>query len=154
MQILEPCFKHKMLDAGKSLCSLLKMVSVAFPPDAPSTTPDVKMLYQKVEELVQKHLASVATPQASGEEISASMISFILYVIKTLAEVQKNFIDPSNLVRVLQRLARDMTASTGSHLKQVFCFLPLLNWTLLHTFECYMQQHLFLFCFFLLYGKR
>lgn len=117
-QILEPCFKYKMLDAGKSLCSLLKMVSIAFPPEAPSTPQDVKILYHKAEELVQRHLASIATPQSSGEDISASTISFVLYVIKTLAEVQKNFIDPSNLVRVLQRLARDMTASASSYLKQ------------------------------------
>lgn len=119
LQILEPCFKYKMLDAGKSLCSLLKMVSIAFPPEAPSTPQDVKILYRKAEELVQRHLASIATPQSSGEDISASTISFVLYVIKTLAEVQKNFIDPSNLVRVLQRLARDMTASASSYLKQV-----------------------------------
>lgn len=119
LQILEPCFKYKMLDAGKSLCSLLKMVSIAFPPEAPSTPQDVKILYHKAEELVQRHLASIATPQSSGEDISASTISFVLYVIKTLAEVQKNFIDPSNLVRVLQRLARDMTASASSYLKQV-----------------------------------
>lgn len=117
-QILEPCFKYKMLDAGKSLCSLLKMVSVAFPPDMPSTPQDIKMLYQKVEELIQKHLAAIATPQASGEDTSAIMISFVLYVIQTLTEVQKCFIDPSNLVRVLQRLTRDMAASMGSYAKQ------------------------------------
>lgn len=117
-QILEPCFKYKMLDAGKSLCSLLKMVSIAFPPEVPSTPQDVKMLYQKVEELVQKHLAAIAAPQSSGEDISASMISFVLYVIRTLAEVQKNFFDPSNLVRVFQRLARDMVAATGSYVRQ------------------------------------
>lgn len=94
-----------MLDAGKSLSSLLKMVSVAFPPEVASTPQDVKMLYQKVEEVVQKHLAAIAAPQTSGEDISAGMISFVLYIIKTLAEVQKNFMDPSNLVRVLQQLA-------------------------------------------------
>ncbi|CAI9110926.1 OLC1v1011036C1 [Oldenlandia corymbosa var. corymbosa] len=116
-QILEPCFQNKMLDAGKSLSSLLKMVSVAFPPDAASTPQDVKMLYQKVEELVQKHLADIAAPQTSGEDISASMISFVLHIIKTLAEVQKNFINPGNLVHVLQRLARDMITSSGSYVR-------------------------------------
>ncbi|XP_051127175.1 transcription-associated protein 1-like isoform X2 [Andrographis paniculata] len=115
-QILEPCFKFKMLDAGNSLCALLKMVSAAFPPEAVSTPSEVKMLYQKVEELVQKHLAVVAAPQTSGEDNSASMISFVLYVIKSLAEVHKNLIDPFNLVRVLQRLARDMGG--GSYTRQ------------------------------------
>ncbi|KAI7756782.1 hypothetical protein M8C21_014453, partial [Ambrosia artemisiifolia] len=108
--ILEPCFKYKMLDAGKSLCSLLKMVFVAFPAEASSTPQDVKALYQKVEELIQKHLASVAAPQTAGEDNSASMISFVLYIIQTLAEVQKNVIDAFNLVRILQRLAPPQTA--------------------------------------------
>ncbi|KAL2497631.1 Phosphatidylinositol 3- and 4-kinase family protein with FAT domain [Abeliophyllum distichum] len=49
-QILEPCFKIKLLDAGNLLCSLLKMVSAAFPPEAVNTPQEVKMLYQKVEE--------------------------------------------------------------------------------------------------------
>uniref|UniRef100_A0A5B6YTI9 Putative transcription-associated protein 1 n=1 Tax=Davidia involucrata TaxID=16924 RepID=A0A5B6YTI9_DAVIN len=116
-QILEPCFKYKMLDAGKSLCSLLKMVFVAFPLEAASTPQDVKILYQKVEDLIQKHLAAV-TAQTSGEDNSANTISFVLYVIKTLAEVQKNFTDPFNLVRVLQRLARDMGSTSGSYARQ------------------------------------
>lgn len=123
MQILEPCFKYKLLDAGKSLCSLLKMVFVAFPLEAASTPQEVKILYQKVEELIQKHLASVTTQQTSGEDSSASTISFVLYVIKTLAEVQKNFIDPFTLVRVFQRLARDMVLATGSYARQVCHFL-------------------------------
>ncbi|XP_076887806.1 uncharacterized protein LOC143538050 [Bidens hawaiensis] len=117
-QILEPCFKYKMLDAGKSLCSLLKMVFVAFPSEATSTPPDVKALYQKVEELMQKHLASVAAPQTAGEDNSASMISFVLYIIQTLAEVRKNVVDPFNLARVLQRLARDSASAPGSHARQ------------------------------------
>lgn len=117
-QILEPCFKYKMLDAGKSLCSLLKMVFVAFPSEASSTPQDVKALYQKVEELIQKHLASVAAPQTAGEDNSASMISFVLYIIQTLAEVQKNVIDPFNLGRVLQRLARDLASAPGSYSRQ------------------------------------
>ncbi|KAK9062066.1 hypothetical protein SSX86_019251 [Deinandra increscens subsp. villosa] len=117
-QVLEPCFKYKMLDAGKSMCSLLKMVSVAFPSEASSTPQDVKALYQKVEELIQKHLASVAAPQTAGEDNSASMISFLLYIIQTLAEVQKNVFDPYILVRVLQRLARDLASAPGSYARQ------------------------------------
>ncbi|KAA8531972.1 hypothetical protein F0562_006886 [Nyssa sinensis] len=116
-QILEPCFKYKMLDAGKSLCALLKMVFVAFPLEAASTPQDVKTLYQKVEDLIQKHLTAV-TAQTSAEDNSANTISFVLYVIKTLAEVQKNFTDPFNLVRVLQRLARDMGSTSGSYARQ------------------------------------
>ncbi|KAK2974573.1 hypothetical protein RJ640_016914 [Escallonia rubra] len=117
-QILEPCFKYKMLDAGKSLCSLLKMVFVAFPSEAASTPQDVKTLYSKVDDLIQKHLAAIAAPQTVGEDNSANMISFVLYVTRTLAEVQKNIIDPYNLVRVLQRLARDMGSATGSYGRQ------------------------------------
>uniref|UniRef100_A0A6N2M667 FAT domain-containing protein n=1 Tax=Salix viminalis TaxID=40686 RepID=A0A6N2M667_SALVM len=116
-QILEPCFKQKMLDAGKSLCSLLKMVFVAFPPDAASTPPDMKLLYHKVDDLIQKHIDSVTSPQTLGEDTSGSSISFILLVIKTLTEVKKH-IEPSILVRILQRLARDMGSSMGSHLRQ------------------------------------
>ncbi|KAJ6378431.1 hypothetical protein OIU78_028637 [Salix suchowensis] len=116
-QILEPCFKQKMLDAGKSLCSLLKMVFVAFPPDAASTPPDMKLLYHKGDDLIQKHIDSVTSPQTSGEDTSGSSISFILLVIKTLTEVKKH-IEPPILVRILQRLARDMGSSMGSHLRQ------------------------------------
>nr|GFA11391.1 hypothetical protein [Tanacetum cinerariifolium] len=75
LEILKPCFKYKMLDAGKSLCSLLKMVFVAFPSEATSTPQDVKSLYQKVKELVQKHHASVAALQTASEDNSASMIT-------------------------------------------------------------------------------
>lgn len=123
LQILEPCFKYKLLDAGKSLCSLLKMVFVAFPLEAATTPPDVKLLYQKVDELIQKHINTVTALQTSNEESTSSPISFILLVIKTLTEVQKNFTDPVTLVRILQRLARDMGSSSGSHLRQVCCIL-------------------------------
>lgn len=120
-QILEPCFNSKLLDAGKSLCSLLKMVFTAFPLDMANTPSDVKLLNQKVSELIQKHLASVTAPQSSLEANSTnSMISFAVYILQSLAEVQKNFIDPfiGNLVRVLQRLACDMGSTAGSHAKQ------------------------------------
>lgn len=107
-----------MLDAGRSLCSLLKMVFAAFPPDAPSTPTEVKVLYQKVDEQIQKHINSLTTSQGSGEDSSANSISFVLLVIKTLTEVEK-FIEPQFLVRILQRLARDMGSSAGSHLRLV-----------------------------------
>lgn len=95
------------------------MVSIAFPLDAATTSPDVKMLYQKVDELIQKHINVVTSPQASVEDGSANTISFVLLIIKTLTEVHKNFVDPIILVRILQRLARDMGSSVGSHLRQV-----------------------------------
>ncbi|GMH24561.1 hypothetical protein Nepgr_026404 [Nepenthes gracilis] len=117
-QILEPCFQYKMLDAGKSLCSLLKMVFLAFPSDAAGTPQELKMLYQRVEELIQKHIIAVTAPQISGEDSSSNSISFVLLVVKTLTEVQKNLIDPCMLVRILQRLARDMGSVGGSHARQ------------------------------------
>ncbi|XP_078446328.1 phosphatidylinositol 3- and 4-kinase family protein with FAT domain-containing protein isoform X2 [Wolffia australiana] len=120
-QILEPCFNSKMLDAGKSLCSLLKMVFSAFPLDSSDTPQDVKVLYQRIEDLIQKHLAAVTAPQISLEVTSANaVINFILFVVKSLAEVQPNFIDPFIVpfVRVLQRLMRDMGPSSGSHVRQ------------------------------------
>ncbi|KAG7584206.1 Protein kinase-like domain superfamily [Arabidopsis suecica] len=117
-QILEPCFKHKMLDAGKSLCSLLKMVFTAFPLDAANTPPDIKLLYQKVNELINKHVNTVTAPQASGDDNSFGSISFVLLVIKTLAKVHKNFVDSYVLVRILQRLARDLGSAVGSHPRQ------------------------------------
>ncbi|GKV51280.1 hypothetical protein SLEP1_g57947 [Rubroshorea leprosula] len=116
-QILEPCFKFKMLVAGKSLCSLLKMVFDAFPLDATTTPVEVNLLYQRVDELIQKQINTVTAPQTTSEDNSTNAISFVLLVINTLAEVHKN-IDPQILVRILQRLARDMGASAGSHLRQ------------------------------------
>ena len=114
-----------MLDAGKSLCSLLKMVFTAFPLEAPDAPQDVKMLYQRVEDLIQKHLAAVTAPQISLETGSANaVISFILFVVKSLTEVQTSFVDPFivPLVRVLQRLMRDVGSSSGSHVRQVLLF--------------------------------
>ncbi|KAK8962950.1 hypothetical protein KSP40_PGU020559 [Platanthera guangdongensis] len=118
-QILEPCFS-KMLDAGKSLCSLLKMVFSTFPLEAASTPQDVKGLYQRVADLIQKNLASLA-PQLSLEAGSAtSVVTFSVFIVKTLTEGQKTLIDPfiGPMVRVLQRLARESGSSFGSHVKQ------------------------------------
>ncbi|KAI3989472.1 hypothetical protein MKX01_022747 [Papaver californicum] len=118
-QILEPCFNSKMLDEGKSLCTLLKMVFGAFPLETPTTPQDVNILYLRVKELIQKHLDAVISSQISLESAN-SMISFVLSVIKVLTEVQKFFIDPflTPLTRVLQRLARDMGSSAASHVRQ------------------------------------
>jgi len=111
-----------MLDAGKSLCSLLKMVFSAFPLEAATTPQDIKLLHQRVQDLIQKNLAAVTTSQISLELSNAnSIINFSLFVLNALAEVQKNFIDPfiGLLFRVLQRLARDMGSSAGSHIRLV-----------------------------------
>jgi transformation/transcription domain-associated protein len=111
-----------MLDAGKSLCSLLKMVFSAFPLEAATTPQDMKLLHQRVQELIHKNLAAVTTQQIALEPNSAnSIISFSLFVLNALAEVQKNFIDPfiGLLFRVLQRHARDMGSSAGGHIRQV-----------------------------------
>ncbi|CAN7108366.1 unnamed protein product [Brassica rapa subsp. narinosa] len=115
-QFLELSFKHKMLDAGKSLCSLLKMVIITFPQDGASTPPDIKLLYQKVSDLIQKHVHTAS--QASGDDNSLGSVSFVLNILKTLAEVQKSFVDPYVLVRILQRLVRDLGLATGAHPRQ------------------------------------
>ncbi|XP_074308594.1 transcription-associated protein 1-like isoform X2 [Silene latifolia] len=113
-QILEPCFKYKMLDAGKSLCSLMKIVFLTFPLDSTVTPGEVKILYQKIQDLIEKQIAAVTAPQTSGDDTSTNSISFVLLVLKTQMEVQKNLIDPSMLVRILQRLARDMSSLCGT----------------------------------------
>lgn len=100
------------------------MICVSFPQEAASTPPDVKLLYQKVDDLIQKHVTTVTAPQTSSDDNNAGAISFLLFVINTLTEVQKNFIDPLNLVRLLQRLQRDMGSSAGSHIRQVCGILP------------------------------
>ncbi|KAF1875106.1 hypothetical protein Lal_00007722 [Lupinus albus] len=117
-QILEPCFKHKLLDAGNSFCSLLKMIFVSFPQEAATTPADVKLLYQKLDDLIQKHVTTITAPQTSSDDNNSSSIGFLLLVIKTLTEAQRNFIDPSVLVRILQRLQRDMGSSANSQLRQ------------------------------------
>ena len=95
------------------------MIFVAFPPEVSTTPADVKVLYQKLEDLIQKHVTTIAAPQTSSDDTVASSISFLLLVIQTLTEVQRNFIDPTILVRILQRLQRDMGSSAGSHIRQV-----------------------------------
>ncbi|CAL0331914.1 unnamed protein product [Lupinus luteus] len=117
-QILEPCFKHKLLDAGNSFCCLLRMIFVAFPQEASTAPADVKLLYQKLDDLIQKHVATITAPQTSSDDNDATSISFLLLVIKTLTEAEGNFIDPLILVRILQRLQRDMGSSASSQLRQ------------------------------------
>jgi hypothetical protein len=143
-----------MLDAGKSLCSLLKMVFSAFPLEAATTPQEIKTLYRSVQDLIQKHLAAVTTPQISLEPSNAnSIISFALFVLNALAEVQKNFIDPfiGLLLRVLQRLARDMGSTAGS-VRQVCLHNFVIFFTLRNVLS--IHQHILLqaICiFYLLY---
>lgn len=98
------------------------MIFIAFPLDITTTALEVKVLYQKVEDLVQKHLATVTTPQMAPEvSASNSMIGFAVSIIRTLTDLQNFFIDPfvSALIRVLQRLGRDMGSCLGSQVRQV-----------------------------------
>jgi transformation/transcription domain-associated protein len=114
-----------MVDAGKSLCTLIKMVFTAFPLDSPTTPQEVKILHQRVADLLQKNLAAVTTPQISLEAANVNpIISFALSVMKAVSEVQKNFIDHfiGLLLRALQRLVRDMGTSS-LHSRQVGFFL-------------------------------
>lgn len=102
------------------------MIFVAFPQEATTTPADVKLLYQKLDDLIQKHATTVTAPQTASDDNNASSISFLLLVIKTLTEVQRNFVDPLILVRILQRLQRDMGSAAGPHLRQV-CWFSFLN---------------------------
>lgn len=115
------------------------MIFVAFPQEAASTPPDVKLLYQKLDDLIQKHVTTVTAPQTSSDDNNAGSISFLLLVIKTLTEVQRNFVDPLNLVRILQRLQRDMGSSASSHIRQVRGFLPSCYYILLKFLCCEMK---------------
>jgi transformation/transcription domain-associated protein len=111
------------MDIEKSLCTLLKMVFDAFPLDATNTPQDIRLLYSKVVELIQNHLAVVTAPQVSHDTSSANlMISFAVSVIKTLAEGQQDFIDSfmMPLIRVLQRLTSEIRMLTSSIAKQVW----------------------------------
>lgn len=144
-----------MLDAGRSLCSLLKIVFLTFPLDSTSTPSEVKILYQKVQDLIEKQIAVVTAPQTSGEDTVANSISFVLLVIKTLMEVQKNLIDPSLLVRILQRLARDLGSLAGTQARQVsFLFYALMSpGTMSFSVASYYFLMINLMCSLLLYSS-
>lgn len=121
IQLLEPCFNSKLPDIGKSLCTLLKMVFSAFPVEAVNTPQDIRLLHQKVEELVQKHLTTVTNQQSTLETSSANaVIGFTWSVVKTLTEGQKSYMDRflPPLVRVVQRLSREMVSASGALARQ------------------------------------
>jgi len=121
-QLLGLCFNWEGMDIGKSLCTLLKMLFYAFPLADMNTPQDIRILYSKVVELTQNLLAVVTAPQNSHDTRSANVtISFAVSVIKTLAEGRKDFIDSFMmlLIRVLQRLTREMRMLTSSIAKQV-----------------------------------
>jgi transformation/transcription domain-associated protein len=121
-QLLEPCFNSKLPDIGKSLCTLLKMVFDAFPVESPNIPQDIRPIHAKVEDLIQKHLATVTNIQPSLDTSTANaMIGFTWSIVKTLTEGQKRYIDwflPA-LVRVIQRLMKEMISAANALSKQV-----------------------------------
>uniref|UniRef100_A0A7I4F837 Non-specific serine/threonine protein kinase n=1 Tax=Physcomitrium patens TaxID=3218 RepID=A0A7I4F837_PHYPA len=123
IQVLEPSFNCKLPEIGNSLCTLLKMVFEAFPVDASDTHQDVKLLHQKVEELIQKQLTTV-TSNPTQPPVEASvinvMISFTLNVLKTLVAGNKQYVDKFMLylVRVFHRLAREMATTSAQLARQ------------------------------------
>ena len=121
-QLLEPCFNSKLPDVGKSLCSLLKMVFDAFPVESANVPQEIRPIHAKVEELIQKHLATVTNIQPSLDTSTANaMIGFTWSIVKTLTEGQKRYIDwflPA-LVRVIQRLMKEMLSVSNALSRQV-----------------------------------
>lgn len=118
--MFELCLKYKNVDAGNLWCSLLKMVILEYPLEAASTPQIVKELYTKVNDLIQKYLVTVATPHIANKDMSAKAISFVLYIIKLLAEMQDNLIQPYNVVHVLQHLAQELRFPTDSHVRHLW----------------------------------
>lgn len=96
------------------------MVILAYPLEAASTPQIVMELYTKVNDLIQKYLVAVATPRKENKDMSAKAISFVLYIIKLLAEMQDNLIQPYNVVYVLQYLAQELRLPTGSHVRHLW----------------------------------
>ncbi|KAJ7564762.1 hypothetical protein O6H91_02G032300 [Diphasiastrum complanatum] len=122
-QVLEPSFNNKPSDIGKSLCSLLKMVFDAYPVDSASKSQEIKQLHLKVEELVQKHLGVVTSspsPSALDARSANTMVTFLLAILTTLTEANKGYLDRfmMPLVRVCQRLAREMVNTSSNLLRQ------------------------------------
>lgn len=92
--------------------------------DAPDTHQDVKLLHQKVEELIQKQLTTVTANQTQPPlEVSVLnvLISFTLNILKTLVAGNKQYVDKlmMYLVRVFQRLAREMATTSAQIARQV-----------------------------------
>ncbi|CAM6100600.1 unnamed protein product [Calypogeia fissa] len=140
-QVFETAFTSKVPDIGKSLCTLLKMVFDAYPADhsagsTPETkqssnpttelkqhaiTPEIKQLHLKVEELIHKNLGAVTAAQPAVDSRAANaVISFTLSILETLSERNKAYIDRFmvSLVRVLQRLAREMATMSSAVARQ------------------------------------
>lgn len=122
-KLLEPSFNSKMPEIGKALVILVKMVFDAFPVDSAATPQDVKLLHQKVEELIHKQLAAVTAAQPSGMDarVAYTMISLSISVLQSLTEGNKTYLDRfmMPLVRTVQRLSRDMSTTTTALARQV-----------------------------------
>lgn len=100
------------------------MVFEAFPVDASDTHQDVKLLHQKVEELIQKQLTTVTANQTQPPLEPSSvnvLISFTLNILKTLVSGNKQYVDKfmMYLVRVFQRLSREMATTSAQLARQV-----------------------------------
>lgn len=100
------------------------MVFEAFPVDAPDTHQDVKLLHQKVEELIQKQLGVVTTTPSQPpleSPVVNGVISFTLNILETLVAGNKQYVDRfmMPLVRVFQRLAREMATASAQFARQV-----------------------------------
>ena len=113
---------QQLPDIGKSLCALLKMVFDAFPVESTNIPQEIRPIHAKVEDLIQKHLATVTNIQPSLDTSTANaMIGFTWSIVKTLTEGQKRYIDwflPA-LVRVIQRLMKEMLTASNALSKQV-----------------------------------
>lgn len=151
LQVLEPSFNCKLPEIGNSLCVLLKMVFEAFPVDAPDTHQDVKPLHQKVEELIQKQLTTVTANQTQPPlepSVLNVLISFTLNILKTLVAGNKQYVDKlmMYLVRVFQRLAREMATASTQIVRQVGIFKCSSGQQILIQLQQFMKNAVLFLC--------
>ena len=107
------------------------MVFDAFPVESANVPQEIRPIHAKVEELIQKHLATVTNIQPSLDTSTANaMIGFTWSIVKTLTEGQKRYIDwflPA-LVRVIQRLMKEMLSVSNALSRQVSTFQNKILW--------------------------
>lgn len=114
-----------MLDGGRSLCLLFRILYGALPLKARLLQSDAKLVYENLDQLILKHINCVFTSESSGEENYVIPIGIVITLIKTLIEVRSNIIDPHILVRVLQLLVHQMGSSADARIRQVCCISAL-----------------------------
>ncbi|KAL2624095.1 hypothetical protein R1flu_008340 [Riccia fluitans] len=142
-QIQEPILNAKVPDIGKSLCFLLKIVFEAYPVDpAPASdvkplantaevkqprqtiTPEIKQFHARVEELILQNLGAFgqaqSTQPALDSRAASSVFSFTMSVLEILSDNNKAYLDKfmMPLVRVVQRLAREMATMSSTVTRQ------------------------------------